>query len=137
MRIRLAQSLLNPQDIDTGSQESQEQGFEVRSSFPRGQNPRDLGPIALDMALEGTKEILQAVQSFGKGPVADTCPLPNATDRSKITDLQTYSSAALTDVSTCDDSYDEGGGNEPPQISQASQKAKVIIDILLVIANRL
>ncbi|CAI9775829.1 unnamed protein product [Fraxinus pennsylvanica] len=128
---------------------------QVLRSDPRSQRaktPRDLGPIALNMALEGTKATLKAVQSVGKGPIVDTCieviedaidnlngcrPLLDATDRSKISDLQTHTSTALSDVSTCDDSYDEGGVNEPPQISQASKRAQVIIDILINIANRL
>lgn len=42
-------------------------------SSQRAKNPRDLGPIALDKAIEGTKAALQMVILIGKGPAASTC----------------------------------------------------------------
>ncbi|CAI9771385.1 unnamed protein product [Fraxinus pennsylvanica] len=113
---------------------------------PGAKNLRELGKIALDKALEGTKATRLAVKSLGKGPTASTCvkvcqdainnlnECRNLLRASDISALQTKVSVALTDVQTCDDTYE---GKEPPQINQATQRAKELIGIFLIIASRL
>ncbi|KAL2489170.1 PMEI domain-containing protein [Forsythia ovata] len=109
--------------------------------FQMTQNLRDLGQIVIDKSLEGTKATLKVVNSFGKGPEASTCvenckdaidslneckSLIKSFDRFDISTLQTTASAALTDVDTCDDNY---GDKEPPQLQQATQRAKALIEM--------
>ncbi|KAL2489144.1 PMEI domain-containing protein [Forsythia ovata] len=109
--------------------------------FQMTQNLRDLGQIVIDKSLEGTKATLKVVNSFGKGPEASTCvenckdaidslneckSLIKSFDRFDISTLQTTASAALTDVDTCDDNY---GDREPPQLQQATQRAKALIEM--------
>ncbi|CAA2972752.1 pectinesterase inhibitor-like, partial [Olea europaea subsp. europaea] len=99
-------------------------------------NLHNLGKIALDKALEATKATRRAVLSVGKGPTASTCvkvcqdainnlnECRNLLKASDISTLLLKVSVALTDVETCDDAY---GGQEPPQISQATQRANELI----------
>ncbi|KAL2471548.1 PMEI domain-containing protein [Abeliophyllum distichum] len=125
---------------------------QVLRSDPRSQiakNLRDLGQIVIDKSLEGTQATLKVVNSLGKGPEASTCVencedaidslndcknLIKSFNKIDISTLQTTASAALTDVDTCDDNY---GEKEPLQLQQATQRAKGLIDVILVIANRL
>lgn len=54
--------------------------------------------------------------------------------KSRIMDLQTYGSAALNDMTTCDDEY---GTEQPANLQKATHHTKGLIDVALVIFNTL
>ncbi|KAI3465248.1 hypothetical protein Pfo_021911 [Paulownia fortunei] len=118
----------------------------------RGADLRGLGQISIDNAKAATQTTLKVANSLASGPdrekaktCVETCGdaidnlnqcrgLLNGRSRRSISDLQTKGSAALTDISTCDDEF---GGSEPAKLKQASRRAQDLVDVLLVIANRL
>lgn len=55
-------------------------------------------------------------------------------DKSSIATLKTRGSAALSDVATCGDEF---GKREPPRLKDATDKAFVFAQLLLIIANTL
>ncbi|KAL7154951.1 hypothetical protein ABFS83_03G039100 [Erythranthe nasuta] len=125
----------------------------ILRSDPRARTAdlRGLGQISVEKAKAATQDTISAAKSVGGSgkPAAETCvsvcgdAIDNlnqcsaylkASGRARIGDLQTKGSAALTDVSTCDDEF---GDSEPANVKQASRKAQDIIDMLLVVANSL
>ncbi|XP_073126457.1 pectinesterase inhibitor-like [Henckelia pumila] len=123
-------------------------------SDPRspGSDLRGLGQITIDHAQAATQVTIGVAKSLRAGGTkakADTCvecctdaidllkecsTLLRDTRRGAIEDLKTKGSAALTDISTCDDEF---GSEEPPKLEKASHTTQDLMDILLVIANLL
>lgn len=122
----------------------------------RGADLRGLGQIIVEKSAAATNDTMGAVKSVSgandTGAVdvcMETCTdaLDDLSDCSQLlkaggsaskADLQTKASAAITNVQTCDDEFqEEEGGAEPPQVKEASNRAKDLIDVFLVIANSL
>ncbi|KAH6796143.1 hypothetical protein C2S51_037129 [Perilla frutescens var. frutescens] len=131
---------------------------QVLKSDPRtsGADLRGLGQIIIEKSTTATNDTLAVAKSFSGGNntgVVDVCSETciHAIDvlhdcsqllkdfdgsESSKSDLKNKGSAALTNVATCDDAFEESGG-EPPQVKEASEKAKDLIDVFLVVANSL
>ncbi|KAG8390977.1 hypothetical protein BUALT_Bualt01G0139900 [Buddleja alternifolia] len=118
----------------------------------RGANLPGLGKIAIDesrAAVQNTIKVAKLFDNRGNKGKSETCietcgdaidnlndcqKLVKARDKFSLNTLQTKASAALTDVSTCDDEF---GAGEPAKLKEASQTAQDLIDVVLVIANLL
>ncbi|KAI3465247.1 hypothetical protein Pfo_021910 [Paulownia fortunei] len=127
---------------------------QVLTSDPRsrGADLRGLGQIIIEKAKAATQDTINVAKSVSGGgneqkssTCVETCgdaidnlnqssSLLKASGGRSISDLQTKGSAALTDVSTCDDEF---GESEPAKLKDASRRAQDLIDVLLVIANSL
>ncbi|KAL8494587.1 hypothetical protein ACS0TY_025423 [Phlomoides rotata] len=114
----------------------------------RGADLKGLGQIAIEKGEAATHDAIGVVMSFsGKfKAVVETCveTFNNAIDNLKESsqalnagrkgDVQAKGSGALSNAETCDDEF---GESEPAKVKKASKRAQDIIDILLVIANKL
>ncbi|CAA0811319.1 Unknown protein [Striga hermonthica] len=112
---------------------------------------RSLGRVVVVRAKSAARVVVYVSASVG-GQIGGTCvetsrdAIDNLNESSKalrrpgrvaVGDLQTKASAALSDVATCDDEYEDSGRPEPAKLKAATAKAQGIISILLVIANQL
>lgn len=123
---------------------------EALRSAPAGANARGLAAVAVAKAASATTDainVAKSVQNPGNKEIINTCienfddavdnldqckPLISFPGRSKISDLQTKASAALTDVDTCSDEF---GAKEPSNLKDASAKAYTLVQLVLIIVN--
>lgn len=118
----------------------------------RGSDLKTLGKIAVGKASSATGDAIKAVKSSSNKSnkeIVSTCvetfnsAIDNLKEAGKLlsfgggvrkADLQAKASAALTDITTCDDEF---GGSEPPPVAQSSKNAQDSVSVLLAIVNRL
>ncbi|PIN11601.1 hypothetical protein CDL12_15786 [Handroanthus impetiginosus] len=123
----------------------------ILRSDPRskGANLRGLGQIIIEKAKatdNNAINVANSVKNAGNKDIIDTCietfgdSISNLNESSRLLNggdidaLKARASAALTDVSTCDDEF---GDDEPPKLAEASRTAQDTISPLLVVANSL
>ncbi|XP_027095961.1 pectinesterase inhibitor-like [Coffea arabica] len=115
-----------------------------------------LGQIAIDLSTNSTKSTKALVDSLKQKAsdarlkaIYDSCldnygdsidDLADATTKLGSGDYQGVAltaSAALDGPDTCDDNFTDAKLTEPPNLAEASQNVQTLIEVVLVIANRL
>ncbi|XP_075507522.1 pectinesterase inhibitor-like [Primulina tabacum] len=93
--------------------------------------------VAISLSTGGTKARADACVEYCTDAIEllnDCSALLRDRSGRTIDDVKTKGSAALTDISTCDDEF---GPEEPKKLRNASRTTQDLMDIFLVIANLL
>nr|XP_027098787.1 pectinesterase inhibitor-like [Coffea arabica] len=117
---------------------------------------KGLGQIAIDLSTNSAKSTKALVDSLKQNAsdarlkgIYDSClenygdsidDLADATTKLGSGDYQGVAltaSAALDGPDTCDDNFTDAKLTEPPNLAEASQNVQTLIEVVLVIANRL